>query len=483
MFNESQHYIVPHARCQQRRLPATALSGTSALLFEHRDILCHTHVTRAVYHFGVASTRAAHCGLFQFIVSRDPYLIHKLRVLQTSMPALQRPTAELLVINVPTITSDETNADVLKTFGRHRDLVSLPVLENDIPIGLISRNIFMSQMSKPYYRELYEKKSCIAFMDKSPLIVDVHTPIETLAARAVESGDKTLADGFLIVDQGCFVGIGVGLDLMQVLVDLQTEKNRQVMQSLDYASTIQRAMLSESLTTLRHTLGDADIVWAPRDVIGGDFYHFQRHDEGWFAAIADCTGHGVPGAFLTLIASSSLEHALSQYGPHDPALLMAAVSRSMKRALGQHSATDHANSNDGMDATFLWFDRERLTLTSAHANMPIFVLRPDSAQALNVSGERTGLGYADTPANMLWTNHRTQLTSGTIVSCCTDGLIDQIGGPKNIAYGKRRLRNALVRHREHSMPQLTQLLMDEFLDYQGSQTRRDDLTLLNFRIE
>ncbi len=64
------------------------------------------------------------------------------------MSPLQRPSAELLVIKVPTITSRETNADVLRMFGRHRDLVSLPVLEDDIPIGLISRNIFMSQMSK-----------------------------------------------------------------------------------------------------------------------------------------------------------------------------------------------------------------------------------------------------------------------------------------------------------------------------------------------
>src|SRR5690554_1714888 len=97
----------------------------------------------------------------------------------------QPHTARRLLVKVPFITSRETNSDVLHTFGEHRNLISLPVLENDIPIGLISRNIFMSQMSKPYYRELYEKKSCIAFMDKSPLIVDVNTPIETLAARTV----------------------------------------------------------------------------------------------------------------------------------------------------------------------------------------------------------------------------------------------------------------------------------------------------------
>lgn len=400
-----------------------------------------------------------------------------------SLPALQRPTARLLANAAPTIRSDETNAEVLQIFGRHRELVSLPVLEDGSPIGLISRNIFMSQMSRPYYRELYEKKSCIAFMDKSPLIVDVDVPIETLAARAVESGDKTLADGFLIVDKGQFAGVGAGLDLMQVLVDLQTEKNRQVMQSIDYASTIQRAMLSESLHAIQATLNDVYIVWEPRDVIGGDFYHFQRYDDGWFAAIADCTGHGVPGAFLTLIASSSLTHALDQHGPRDPALLMAEVSRGMKLALGQHSATQHADSNDGMDAVFLWFDEATHLLTSAHANMPLFVLLPEQDTVQTVSGERVGIGYADTSADMAWKNHSTQLAGGAIVCCATDGLIDQIGGRKSIAYGKRRLREALQRHRAMPMPALTRLLMEDFQAYQGVQTRRDDITLLNFRLE
>src|SRR5450830_235441 len=138
---------------------------------------------------------------------------------------MQQPTASALAVSVPTVTFEENNAKVLEVFGRHRELISLPVLENGHPIGLISRNIFMSQMSKPYHRELYEKKTCIAFMDKNPLIVDADTPIEALAAQAVESGDKTLADGFLIVQENKFLGLGSGLDLMRKMVELQSEKN------------------------------------------------------------------------------------------------------------------------------------------------------------------------------------------------------------------------------------------------------------------
>ncbi|MFP3758004.1 protein-serine/threonine phosphatase, partial [Cupriavidus sp. SIMBA_020] len=87
--------------------------------------------------------------------------------------------------------------------------------------------------------------------------------------------------------------------------------------------------------TLSTTLPDAALVWEPRDVVGGDFYHFAAFADGWFGAVADCTGHGVPGAFMTLLASASLSQALEQLGPRDPSALLAAVNRSVKALLGQ----------------------------------------------------------------------------------------------------------------------------------------------------
>jgi sigma-B regulation protein RsbU (phosphoserine phosphatase) len=398
---------------------------------------------------------------------------------------LQRPTALSLAVNVPIITFDENNARVMELFSRHRELVSLAVLENDRPIGLISRDIFMSQMSQPYHRELYEKKSCIAFMDKNPLIVEAGTPIETLGALTVESGDKTLADGFLIVDDGKFVGLGSGLELMRMLVALQAEKNRQVMQSIDYASVIQRAMLGASRTAMAQALDDACLIWEPRDVVGGDFYHLECFPDGWFAAVADCTGHGVPGAFLTLLASSSLKQALELHGPHDPARVMGEVNRGMKRVLGQQAngaQLSESESDDGMDACFFWFDAASQQLTCANAKMSLLTLLPSDEDVHTFDGERIGLGYVDTPDDMQWTNRRVQLVAGAIVLIATDGIIDQIGGPKNIAFGKRRLRNALLAYRDLPMKELGKKIMDEQTAYQGQQRRRDDLTFFSFRL-
>ncbi len=384
---------------------------------------------------------------------------------------------------VPTISCDQSNAQVLEVFSQNRELISLPVLEGEHPIGLISRNIFMSQMSKPYYRELYEKKTCIAFMDKNPLIVQADTYVETLAALAVESGDKTLADGFLVIENGQFLGLGSGLDLMRMMVDLQTEKNLQVMQSIDYASTIQRAMMSTSRKAMSATLKDACLIWEPRDLVGGDFYHFERFNEGWFAAVADCTGHGVPGAFLTLIASSLLSQGLSKLGPKDPAMLMSEVNRGMKQALGQYADQNRlSESDDGMDAAFFWFNDATSELTCANAKASLFILMPDQDEIQTIEGKRVGIGYVDTPNDMCWDNKTISLTDGAILLSATDGIIDQIGGMKNIAFGKQRLRKFMLRHRDTSMPQFGQFLTLEQKAYQGLHRRRDDITVFGFRL-
>src|SRR5262249_17485621 len=139
-------------------------------------------------------------------------------------------------------------------------------------------------MSKPFRRELHERKSCIAFMDAGALVVDAGTTIEQTTMLVVNSQKNALADGFIITRRGEFLGVGFGLDLMRTVADLQQMKNRQILQSIDYASVIQRAMLRTSQETLATTLKDAAIVWEPRDIVGGDFFLCAKSENGIFVA-------------------------------------------------------------------------------------------------------------------------------------------------------------------------------------------------------
>jgi serine phosphatase RsbU (regulator of sigma subunit) len=398
-------------------------------------------------------------------------------------PSIGPRSAGDLAQDVPAIDANDSNSLVMEIFYSRRDMASLAVIEDNRPIGLINRDIFLSKMSKPFHRELYDKKSCIAFMDKEPLIVDADMSIEALTFKTVEVGEKALVDGFIVTRDGRFVGVGNGLQLLSIVAEMQAEKNRQIMQSIEYASVIQQAMLRASRETLTGMLADAALVWEPRDVVGGDFYHFTAFADGWFGAVADCTGHGVPGAFMTLLASASLSQALEQIGPRDPSALLAAVNRNVKGLLGQiNGEGDAPQSNDGLDAAFFWFDASRQQLLFAGARVALHVLRPDATEFESIAAERMGVGYVDSLADYAWPLNTVEVPRGSLLFVSTDGLTDQIGGPRKIAFGKRRALELILDHREHAPAAICERLLNALAEWQGAQSRRDDVTLFFARV-
>ncbi|HSI95958.1 MAG TPA: CBS domain-containing protein, partial [Methylophilaceae bacterium] len=244
--------------------------------------------------------------------------------------------ARSLLRAAPIVTPQQTNDEVLQLLTDHPEVIGLPVVENGKPIGLINRNIFMDGLAKPFRRELYGRKSCIAFMDKQPLIVDENMSIQELSFKVVSAGGKTLNDGFVITGgDGLYMGVGTGEDLVRVVTHLQAEKNRLVMESINYASVIQKSFLRASREDMAASLGDYFMHWEPRDKVGGDYYFCKKFDDGFFIALIDCTGHGVPGAFMTLIMASFLDHILLEDNRHDPAGALALMNRKVKTALGQ----------------------------------------------------------------------------------------------------------------------------------------------------
>jgi len=393
---------------------------------------------------------------------------------------------------VPSVTPAQTNKDVFALFDQSSAIVGLPVVENGQPIGLINRNIFTDSFARPFHREVYGSKSCIAFMDRQPLVVDGQTSLQELSFLALDHGGKTLADGFIITIDGRYAGMGTGQDMVRALSNLQAEKNRLVMESIGYASVIQRSFLRPSQQALRARLSDHFLVWEPRDVVGGDYFYFDACEEGFFAALFDCTGHGVPGAFMTLIMASFLENALNEGNRHDPGAVLAEVNHRVKTALGQIDQIDHVHgetaneeigyrSDDGMDAAFCWFDSARRELTYAGAHSPLLLRQAGEIEVRLIEGDRLGVGYADTPMAQTWHNRTFTLDPGTTVYLCTDGILDQLGGPKRIAFGKKRLCQLLLEHGGKPMAEQKAIILDALAAYQNDEPRRDDVSMFGFR--
>jgi serine phosphatase RsbU (regulator of sigma subunit) len=199
--------------------------------------------------------------------------------------------------------------------------------------------------------------------------------------------------------------------------------------------------------------------------------------------VADCTGHGVPGAFMTLLASASLSQALEQIGPRNPSALLAAVNRNVKALLGQiNGVGDAPQSNDGLDAAFFWFDAGRQSLEFAGARVALHVLRPESEQFESIAGDRMGVGYVDSLADYAWEQHAVDVPPGSLLFMSTDGLTDQIGGPRKIGFGKRRALDLILGQRENTCAAISASLVDSLAQWQGSQVRRDDVTFFFARV-
>ncbi|MDR3392725.1 MAG: SpoIIE family protein phosphatase [Sulfuriferula sp.] len=397
---------------------------------------------------------------------------------------------------IPFVSPQQTNDDVLNLLSQRPDLIAIPVVEGGMPIGLINRSIFMDGMAKPFRRELFARKSCIAFMDKDPLIVDRSMSIQTLSFKVVHSGGKTLNDGFIITDEtGNYLGLGTGEDLVKVVSYLQAEKNRLVMESINYASIIQKSFLRTSREDMNTALQDYFMHWEPRDKVGGDYYFCKKFDDGFFLALIDCTGHGVPGAFMTLIMAAFLDHILLEDNRYDPASTLSIMNQKVKTALCQrtesnvipinsakYAIANSEQSDDGMDTAFCWVNTQDRTLTYAGAKIPLMYLTEESGEVSFLNPDRKGVGYVNTPMEYVWTNKQIELKEGTCIYLTTDGIIDQIGGAKNIAFGKKRLSTLICENYHKPMPEQQNIIMQTFYEYQGKQRRRDDITVMGFRI-
>jgi len=396
--------------------------------------------------------------------------------------------AEQLSRPLDAITPETTSEELRTKFSELGGAMAIAVTEDGCPIGMINRNIFMEQYARPFAKELYGSKTCIVFMDKTPLIVDCNTPIETLVKAAVESGGKVLADGFITTVEGQYQGVGSGFDLLKAMSEIEAEKTRQLMSSINYASLIQRSHLVESDQVLQNDIGDYGLMWQPRDVVGGDAYFFRKVQDGIFGCIFDCTGHGVPGAFMTLIVMSFLEQCVQPTASDvNPGEIIGKLNVYLKRVLrqedrrsGDTSQADKA-SNDGLDAAMFVLSEDQMSLRFASAKLSLLLAKPGVEEIQVVEGHKQAVGYADTMLSTVWPTQNIELGPDCLVMIPTDGVIDQIGESKRIAHGKKRLIQFLSTNRHMGSAELTPAFDAAFLKWQGSQRRRDDVTMLVFR--
>lgn len=271
---------------------------------------------------------------------------------------------------------------------------------------------------------------------------------------------------------------GVERALAQLnLANTELEKaNRDINDGIRYASRIQNALLPDQ-GALSGVVDELAVGWQPLDMVGGDYYWAGSFESKGVIAVMDCTGHGVPGAFMTAVVASSFSRILHHHGHDDPAEMLTQLNRLVKTALRQDR--ESAVSNDGLDAAICVIDRANASLLFAGANLPLLIA--EDGEVRQVRGDRMSLGYLDSPENYRFTSHRLALRPGAAFYLYTDGVTDQVGGQAGRLFGRRRLQDVLATVAERPVGEQMDVLFQHLGQWRGEQRRRDDMTFVAFR--
>lgn len=260
--------------------------------------------------------------------------------------------------------------------------------------------------------------------------------------------------------------------------------NRQVMDSIQYASLLQSAILPDERAMARR-LDGLCVLWRPRDVVGGDFHIFREFDDGRFLiGVADCSGHGVPGAFMTMTVSAILDHVLSETPDSDPAAILGGLNRMVRAALAR--GRDNPRFDNGLDIGLCLVRPDRGDLLFAGGRIGLHIVERGAGAGAGsvgeVKGDAQSLGYRRSDIGHRFTTHRVELAPGRDFYLTTDGFLDQAGGVRGFGFGNRRFDAMLLEHAAVPMADRKAAFAAALAEHQGDRPQRDDITLVGFTV-
>lgn len=256
-----------------------------------------------------------------------------------------------------------------------------------------------------------------------------------------------------------------------------------VAESVNYASRLQRSQLP-SRQRIGRRFQSLGTIWEPRDTIGGDLWWLSssQHEGSFSLAVADCTGHGVPGAMLSLLVSNSLERIYSGEPDCQPVKALMSVDYLIRAALNQDSSD--SESDDGCDTAILKIHSQRKIIEFAGAKIGMFQLHSDGSVEHH-RPSRASLGYRQPMEESKQPElHTITVDDGDVFVIVTDGFTDQLGGEKSpsVSYGYRRLERLLANFTNATAEEIAAQMKDDLYRWQGKNNRRDDVTAVVFRL-
>jgi ligand-binding sensor domain-containing protein/serine phosphatase RsbU (regulator of sigma subunit) len=254
------------------------------------------------------------------------------------------------------------------------------------------------------------------------------------------------------------------------------KKNNDITSSIQYARRIQDSILPVK-EKLNETVGGSFIFYKPKDIVSGDFYWFTKQDNLLLLATADCTGHGVPGAFMSLIGNNLLNEAVKGKKLSDPAEILLSVHEGLVAALKQDD--ESADSVDGMDIALCVYDSASKKLYFSSTDRPLNLVR--NGELITYRQGEYPLGYV-TKKPPHFEKESIQLEKDDVFYIYTDGYCDQFGGKKNEKYLEGNFEKLILKIHHLPMEQQEQMIAEEIENWKGNRQQIDDMLVIGIRI-
>ena len=256
------------------------------------------------------------------------------------------------------------------------------------------------------------------------------------------------------------------------------EINHDLLSSIHYAKLIQEAILPTE-GAIKQVLPESFLFYRPRDIVSGDFYWMEQSEGKILIAAVDCTGHGVPGAFMSIIGNNQLNAAVKEDELTTPGLILDRLSQGVCDTLSDTS-DEEAGIKDGMDIALVSIDYEKMILEYAGAYNPLYVFR--DGKLLETKGDKFPIGISIDDTLRLFTNHEFELQKGDCVYIFSDGYPDQFGGPRGKKYKYEQFRQLLFGMHKLPMAEQKTLMENDFVDWMGELVQLDDVLVIGMRL-
>jgi serine phosphatase RsbU (regulator of sigma subunit) len=276
--------------------------------------------------------------------------------------------------------------------------------------------------------------------------------------------------------------------------DMVFAQKKEITDSIDYAQRIQVAVLPRK-EYLDKIMPEYFVFYKPKDIVSGDFYWIERMKDSLIVVAADCTGHGVPGAFMSMLGIALLNEQLAKSKIDDPGKILDNLRTRVKVMLAQEGKSEE--QKDGMDMTIAIIDKQKKELQFAGANSPLFLIRSssqltgsepgleasmesDGSHLFEFKGDRQPIGYYWEENK--FTSHRVKLRDHDTLYVFSDGFIDQFGGEGRKKYKVNRFKELLLSLQKESMETQKDMLEDAFESWRGDIEQIDDVCVIGVRI-